>query len=56
MRMVAEGVPTTHATLSLAKAHGVEMPITFQMDRLLNGETTPAEAIRELMSRPLKVE
>ena len=56
MRMVAEGVPTTHATLSLAEAHGVEMPITFQMDRLLNGKTTPGEAIRELMSRPLKVE
>ena len=56
MRTVAEGVPTTHAALSLAKAHGVEMPITFQMDRLLNGETTPQEAIRELMSRPLKVE
>lgn len=56
MRTVAEGVPTAHATLSLAEANGVEMPITFQMDRLLDGKTTPAEAIRELMSRPLKVE
>jgi glycerol-3-phosphate dehydrogenase (NAD(P)+) len=56
MRTVAEGVPTTHATISLARAHRVEMPITFQMDRLLQGETTPAEAIRELMSRPLRVE
>jgi glycerol-3-phosphate dehydrogenase (NAD(P)+) len=56
MRMVAEGVTTTHAALSLAEARGVEMPITFQMDRLLNGKTTPGEAIRELMSRPLKDE
>lgn len=56
MRMVAEGVPTTRATVELARSRGVEMPITFQMDRLLRGETTPAEAIRELMSRPLKVE
>jgi glycerol-3-phosphate dehydrogenase (NAD(P)+) len=56
MRMVAEGVPTTHATIALARRRGVEMPITFQMDRLLNGKTTPADAIRELMSRPLKVE
>jgi len=56
MRMVAEGVPTTHAALALARRHGVEMPITFQMHRLLNGETTPAEAIRKLMSRPLKGE
>ena len=56
MRMVAEGVPTTHATLALAETHGVEMPITFQMDRLLNGKTTPEDAIRALMSRPLKVE
>jgi glycerol-3-phosphate dehydrogenase (NAD(P)+) len=56
MRMIAEGLPTTRATVALAQLHDVEMPITFQMDRLLRGETTPAEAIRELMSRPLRVE
>jgi glycerol-3-phosphate dehydrogenase (NAD(P)+) len=56
MRMVAEGVPTTRATVALARAHGVEMPITFQMDRLLRGDTTPDKAIRALMSRPLKEE
>ena len=56
MRTVAEGVPTTHATVALARRHSVEMPITFQMDRLLSGETTPEEAIRELMSRRLKEE
>lgn len=56
MRTVAEGVPTTRATVALARRHGVEMPITFQMDRLLSGETTPEAAIRELMSRRLKEE
>ncbi len=56
MRMIAEGVPTTHVALSLAEDHGVDMPITSQMGRLLRGETTPSDAIRELMSRPLKAE
>jgi len=56
IRTVAEGVPTTHATVALARRHGVEMPITFQMDRLLDGKTTPDEAIRELMGRRLREE
>ncbi|MGH9461788.1 MAG: NAD(P)H-dependent glycerol-3-phosphate dehydrogenase [Vicinamibacteria bacterium] len=56
MRTVAEGVPTTQATVALARRHGVEMPITFQMDRLLRGETTPEVAIQELMGRRLKEE
>jgi glycerol-3-phosphate dehydrogenase (NAD(P)+) len=56
MRMIAEGLSTTRATVALAHKHRVDMPITFQMDRLLRGETTPEEAIRELMSRPLRVE
>jgi glycerol-3-phosphate dehydrogenase (NAD(P)+) len=53
---VAEGVPTTHAALALARREDVEMPITFQMHRLLRGETTPHEAIHQLMSRPLTEE
>jgi glycerol-3-phosphate dehydrogenase (NAD(P)+) len=56
MRTIAEGVPTTRSTIALARRYDVEMPITDQMDRLLRGETTPDEAIRELMSRPLKQE
>jgi glycerol-3-phosphate dehydrogenase (NAD(P)+) len=53
MRMVAEGVLTTRATLALAKQHRVEMPITEQMDQLLNHGKSPGDAIRELMERPL---
>ena len=56
MHTVAEGVPTTRATVTLAQKHNVEMPITFQMDLLLRDETTPQEAIHELMSRPLREE
>ena len=56
MDQVAEGVRTTHAALDLARAHGVEMPIVMQMDRLLRGETAAEEVMRELMTRPLKAE
>ena len=56
MRMVAEGVKTTEATLALAARHGVEMPITRQVSRILRAETSPPEAIRELMERSLKEE
>ena len=56
MRMVAEGVKTTTATVSLAEKHGVEMPITRQVHRILEGQIPPREAIRELMERTLKEE
>jgi glycerol-3-phosphate dehydrogenase (NAD(P)+) len=56
MRMVAEGVKTTYATVALAKRYGVEMPITTQVHRILEGQVTPREAIRELMERTLKDE
>ncbi len=56
MRMVAEGVKTTRATLALAKRHTVEVPITHQVNRILEGEVSPREAIRELMERSLKEE
>ncbi|MGB8028410.1 MAG: NAD(P)H-dependent glycerol-3-phosphate dehydrogenase [Terracidiphilus sp.] len=49
---VAEGVHTTHAALGLARKHGVEMPITEQMELILNEGKDPREAIRALMLRP----
>ena len=42
MRMVAEGVGTTAATLALARRHGVEMPITEQMHAVLDQGRAPA--------------
>jgi glycerol-3-phosphate dehydrogenase (NAD(P)+) len=56
MRMVAEGVKTTKAAVSLAQERGVEVPIIRQVDRVLDGEIAPREAIRELMERPSKQE
>jgi len=56
IRMVAEGVKTTYATVALAEQYGVEMPIATQVHRILEGQVTPREAIRELMERTLKDE
>jgi glycerol-3-phosphate dehydrogenase (NAD(P)+) len=55
-RMVAEGVKTTYATVALAEKLQVEMPITQQVYKILQGEISPREAIRELMERSLKEE
>jgi glycerol-3-phosphate dehydrogenase (NAD(P)+) len=49
---VAEGIRTTSAALGLARAHGVEMPITEQMESILRQGKSPQDAIRELMARP----
>jgi glycerol-3-phosphate dehydrogenase (NAD(P)+) len=49
---VAEGVLTTAAALGLARHHGVEMPITQQIDAILHHGRSPQEAMRELMARP----
>ncbi len=56
MRTVAEGVNTTRATVRLAEKHRVEVPITYQVNRILEGEVSPREAIRQLMERSLKEE
>jgi glycerol-3-phosphate dehydrogenase (NAD(P)+) len=49
---VAEGVLTTRAALGLARMHHIEMPITEQMELILNEGKDPREAIRDLMLRP----
>lgn len=56
MRMVAEGVKTTQATVALAAKYQVEMPITRQVNRMLESEVSPRDAIHELMERTLKEE
>ena len=52
---VVEGMFTTEAALELARAHGLDLPIATEVQRLLNGES-PAEAVRRLMTRSLKSE
>jgi glycerol-3-phosphate dehydrogenase (NAD(P)+) len=54
--MVAEGVLTTNAAVGLAKARGVEMPISEKMHAILHDGKSPREAIHELMTRSVKSE
>jgi glycerol-3-phosphate dehydrogenase (NAD(P)+) len=54
--MVAEGIFTTTAAAELARARGVEMPITEQMHAILHEGKTPRDAIYELMTRSSKSE
>ena len=56
MKMVAEGVKTTGATVDLARRYGVEMPIASQMLEMLDFGLPPREAVRRLMERTLKGE
>jgi glycerol-3-phosphate dehydrogenase (NAD(P)+) len=51
MRMVAEGIRTTRAALALGARHGVELPIAAQMAAVLDGHTSPKDAVEALMLR-----
>lgn len=51
MDQTAEGVPTTRAAAAIARSLGVDMPITFATERMMEGGIGPADAIAELMSR-----
>jgi glycerol-3-phosphate dehydrogenase (NAD(P)+) len=53
---VAEGVFTTHAAVGLAHRCGIEMPIAEQTHAILHRGKSPADAIRDLMSRSAKSE
>lgn len=54
--MVAEGIFTTTAAMGLARAHGIEMPITEQVHAILHEAKAPRAAIYELMTRSSKSE
>jgi glycerol-3-phosphate dehydrogenase (NAD(P)+) len=56
MKMIAEGVETTTAALQLSLKYQIEMPITKQMALIIEGRSTPQQAIRDLMERALKPE
>lgn len=51
MKMVAEGVKTTQAALSLGARHDVELPITTQMAAVLDGRSDVRAAVEALMVR-----
>lgn len=56
MNAVAEGVKTTEAVVALSERFGIDMPITRQVSLILQGKTSPQEAVRKLMERSLKTE
>ena len=55
-RMVAEGVRTTSAALSLGARHGIELPIAAQMQAVMDGQSSPLRAVEALMGRRQRAE
>jgi len=56
MEQVAEGVRTTRSVRALARRHGVEMPITEEVHRVLFRGKDPVRGVRDLMRRAAKEE
>lgn len=55
-KFVAEGIKTAKSAQQLVERHGIEMPITTEMHRVLYEGESPREGIRRLMTRSLKAE
>lgn len=55
-RQTTEGVKSADAILTLAHAHGIEMPITETVAAVLRGTLTLDRAAAALMERPAKSE
>ena len=53
---VAEGVYTAREVAKLAKARGVDTPISAAVNDVLDGKLTPKAAVEQLLSRDLKQE
>ena len=53
---VVESVQTVNEVMRLANRHGIELPITAQVQRVLNEECTPAEGLQALLAREQKPE
>jgi glycerol-3-phosphate dehydrogenase (NAD(P)+) len=56
MKMIAEGVKTTGAALSLGARYGVELPIATQMAAVLEGRSDVRSAVEALMVRRQRTE
>ena len=52
MKMVAEGISTTHAALALGRRTGVELPIATQMAEVLAGRKDARAALEESDAAP----
>jgi glycerol-3-phosphate dehydrogenase (NAD(P)+) len=56
IRQVVEGVRVAPEVQRLARKHHVEMPISEQVVRVLSGQITPVDAVRNLAMRPPRAE
>ena len=56
MVMVAEGVFATRIVRDMARARGIEMPITEAVDRMLDGTADALSLVDEIMTREPKAE
>lgn len=54
--MVVEGINALPAAMKLSTEYGVEMPITAAVQAVVDGRTSPGEAVSMLMSREKKTE
>lgn len=55
-KQTAEGVKSCASILDLARAHGVDVPITEQVTRAVHEEVPPKAIVRSLLSRARKAE
>ena len=56
MAKLAEGVFTASALVELARRHGVEMPIAFAVEAVLQRALSVPEAVAMLLDRAVKAE
>ena len=56
MDQVAEGVETAGVVVELARRNDVDAPLANEVHAVLSGRTSPAEAYRSLLDRPLAAE
>ena len=55
-KTTSEGVKSCQPLLELARAHGVDMPITEQVVQVVHSNKSPTEVLRAFMARPAKAE
>ena len=55
-KATVEGLATARAAVRLAQSRNIDLPVAAMVARLVGGEIAVADAVRELMSRPLKQE
>lgn len=55
-RPLAEGVHTASVAVKLSQKNQLDVPIMTAVDKVLRGDVTPAQAVQDLLNRPLKSE